>query len=279
MIIGYVCSFGVLLFFSFFILSFLLLFFFIEYFIYLHFKCYSISWFPHCNSPLSYHLPFYKDGPHFTGPRAILCYICSLSHYWSLHVYSLVGGLVPDSSGILAGRYCCSSYGVETPSAPSVLSLTSLGTQCSVQWLAASIEEKQLKWGSPLCRLWFFTVGKVKEQMLQSPGPITPTIWSEHLLTCILLTLSAQYYQDPCRKWSYHRGGPSLSAVVIKKPPQACPEIISQMIPAFVKLQLPLTITSAYSGIMEKENIIWDGHVYGLLLSFLLWSQHLVPAE
>ena len=43
----------------------------------------------------------------FTGPRALLslmfhktifCYICSWSH-GSLHVYSLVGGLVPGSSG------------------------------------------------------------------------------------------------------------------------------------------------------------------------------------
>ena len=30
--------------------------------------------------------------------KAILCYICSLSH-GSLHVYSLIGGLVPGSSG------------------------------------------------------------------------------------------------------------------------------------------------------------------------------------
>ena len=43
----------------------------------------------------------------FTGPRAshplmsnkaILCYICGWSH-GSFHVYSLVGGLVPGSSG------------------------------------------------------------------------------------------------------------------------------------------------------------------------------------
>jgi hypothetical protein len=31
--------------------------------------------------------------------KAILCYICSCSH-GSLHVYSLVGGLVSGSSGV-----------------------------------------------------------------------------------------------------------------------------------------------------------------------------------
>ena len=38
--------------------------------------------------------------------KAILCYICS----WN-HVYSLVGGLVPGSYGDLVGWYCCSDYG------------------------------------------------------------------------------------------------------------------------------------------------------------------------
>jgi hypothetical protein len=42
-------------------------------------------------------------------------------------VYSLVGGLVPGSSGEsgwgLIGWYCCPSMGLQTPSAPSVLSL------------------------------------------------------------------------------------------------------------------------------------------------------------
>ena len=38
--------------------------------------------------------------------KAILCYLCGLSH-GSLHVYSLVGGLAPGSSG---RSYCCSSY-------------------------------------------------------------------------------------------------------------------------------------------------------------------------
>jgi hypothetical protein len=46
--------------------------------------------------------------------NAVLCYICSWSH-GSLHMYSLVGGLVPGSSGGLVGCYCCSSYRVVNP--------------------------------------------------------------------------------------------------------------------------------------------------------------------
>jgi hypothetical protein len=46
--------------------------------------------------------------------NAILCYICIWNH-GSLHVYSLVGGLVSGSSGSLVGWYCCSSYGVTKP--------------------------------------------------------------------------------------------------------------------------------------------------------------------
>jgi hypothetical protein len=64
-----------------------------------------------------------------------LCHIYSWSQR-SFHVDSLVGGLVPRSSGNLVGWYCCSSYGV----ASSVLSLTPpLGTLCSIQQLAESI--------------------------------------------------------------------------------------------------------------------------------------------
>jgi hypothetical protein len=43
--------------------------------------------------------------------KAILCYICSWS-YGSLHMYFLVGDLVPGNSGGLVGWYCCSFYGV-----------------------------------------------------------------------------------------------------------------------------------------------------------------------
>jgi hypothetical protein len=46
--------------------------------------------------------------------KAILCYTCSLSH-GSLHVYPLVGGLVPGSFGGLVDWYWCSCYGVANP--------------------------------------------------------------------------------------------------------------------------------------------------------------------
>jgi hypothetical protein len=96
---------------------------FIRYFLYLHFKCYPLSWFPLWKPPIpSPHplpSPTHPLPPHcpsiplhwghgaFTGPgpllplmtgKAILCYICGWSH-GSLHVYSLVGGLVSGSSG------------------------------------------------------------------------------------------------------------------------------------------------------------------------------------
>ena len=68
----------------------------------------------------------------FTGPRAspptkaILCYICSWSHGF-LPVYSLVGDLVPGSSGALVGWYCC-SYEVGNPfSSFSLFSNSSTG--------------------------------------------------------------------------------------------------------------------------------------------------------
>jgi hypothetical protein len=111
---------------------------FIGCFICLHFKCYPLSWFTPQKLPIP--SPFLlllwgcaPTEPHtpvsspshsstlghraFTEPllpllpeKAILCYICGWSH-GSLHVYSLVGGLVPGSSGGLVG-WCCSSYGV-----------------------------------------------------------------------------------------------------------------------------------------------------------------------
>ena len=64
--------------------------------------------------------------------KAIFCYICGWSP-GTLHVYSLINGLVPGSPGGLVGWYCCSSYGLQTLSAPSFLSLTCLlGTRPTV---------------------------------------------------------------------------------------------------------------------------------------------------
>ena len=56
--------------------------------------------------------------------KAILCYICSWSHV-SLNVYSLVGGLVPGSSGGSGWLILLNiSMVLQTPSAHSVLPLT-----------------------------------------------------------------------------------------------------------------------------------------------------------
>ena len=72
--------------------------------------------------------------------KVILCYICDWSH-GSLNVYSLVGGLVPGSTGwVWLVDIVVPPMGLQTPFAPWVLSLASpLGTPCSVQWLAGSI--------------------------------------------------------------------------------------------------------------------------------------------
>jgi hypothetical protein len=92
-----------------------------RYFLYLHFKCYPLSWFPlqkpHILSPFpcSPTQPILLTGPSILqywnlepsqdqGPllpltnKSILYYICSWNHE-SLHVYFSVGGLVPVSSG------------------------------------------------------------------------------------------------------------------------------------------------------------------------------------
>ena len=72
--------------------------------------------------------------------KAILCYICGWSH-GLLHVYSLVGGLVPGSSGegVWLVDIVVLLMGLQILSAPSGLPLTPpLGSPCSVQWLASS---------------------------------------------------------------------------------------------------------------------------------------------
>jgi hypothetical protein len=56
------------------------------------------------------------------------------------HVFSLVGGLVPENSGGYWLVHIVLPIGLQTPSAPWVLSLApSLGTPCSVQWMVVSI--------------------------------------------------------------------------------------------------------------------------------------------
>jgi hypothetical protein len=124
------------------------------------FQMLSPSWFPFKN-PLSHPHCFYKGAhppthslqPHLpsipihwgikssqdqgrTLPlkpnKAILCYISSCSH-GSFHVYSLVGGLVPENSGGSAWLILSFFLWSCKPSAPSVLSRTPpLGPPCSV---------------------------------------------------------------------------------------------------------------------------------------------------
>jgi hypothetical protein len=64
--------------------------------------------------------------------KAILCYICNWS-YGSLHVYSLIGGFVPGSSGVWLVDIVF-PLGFQSSSAPSVIPLSSsLGIPCSLQ--------------------------------------------------------------------------------------------------------------------------------------------------
>jgi hypothetical protein len=95
------------------------------------------------------------DPPQDQGPplclmsdEAILCYICSWSH-GSLHVYSLVGGLLPGSSGG-SGWLIFFSYGVANPfSSFSPSPNSSIGSDPCAQsdgWLQTS--------ASVLVRLW-----------------------------------------------------------------------------------------------------------------------------
>jgi hypothetical protein len=72
--------------------------------------------------------------------KAILYNICSSSHV-SILVYSLVGCLVPGSSGeVWLVDIIVLPMGLQTHSAPPVLSLnSSMVNPCSVQWLAVSI--------------------------------------------------------------------------------------------------------------------------------------------
>ena len=75
--------------------------------------------------------------PSIEVQQAILCY----THGWrlvSLHVYYLVGGEIPGNSGVSGWLIWLFFLRVQTPFAPSVLSLSlPLETLCSVQRVAA----------------------------------------------------------------------------------------------------------------------------------------------
>ena len=147
------------------------LFYFIRYFIYLHFKCYSLSRFPLQKSSIPSSLPLLLWGcscthppiPSFTHPQ----HSPMLGH-WTFPgsrasspidahqghplLHMLLEPWVPPcvllgwwfSPWELLGGFwfvdIVLPMGLQTPSAPSVLSLTPpLGMSCSVQWLAVSI--------------------------------------------------------------------------------------------------------------------------------------------
>jgi hypothetical protein len=128
--------------------SFIFFFFFLGYFMNLHFKCYPLSWtlsFLQDSLILSLSPCFYEDAPPPThshhpgvplywgiepsqdqGPllllmpdnAIILCSICGWSH-GSLHVYSLVGGLVSGNSGMVwLVHIVVLPMRMQTPSAP-----------------------------------------------------------------------------------------------------------------------------------------------------------------
>jgi hypothetical protein len=73
----------------------------------------------------------------YPGPS---CGLHRTKGYESLHVYSLVGGLVPGSFGGLVGWYCCSSCGFANFFSSYSPALTSpFGSPHSVQCLAVYI--------------------------------------------------------------------------------------------------------------------------------------------
>jgi len=131
---------------------------------YLHFKYYPLSLLSHIPSHLLLLLRLvslshtyshlnalalsYIGKTDFTGPRAFppidagLCY--SLPNMWLESwvppCVLVVGGLVPGSIGRVWLVDIVLPMVLQTPSTPSVFSLTSsLGSPCSVQWLAVSI--------------------------------------------------------------------------------------------------------------------------------------------
>ena len=127
--------------------------------------------------------------------KAILCYI----YGWS-HEYSLVGGLVPGSSGGrggLVGWYCCSSYEVTNPFSSFSPLIPPLGTPCSVRCLAASI------------RFWICQAlaELLRRQLYQ--GPV-----SKHLLASTIVSGFGNCIWDGFPRWdSLWMAFPSLSAL------------------------------------------------------------------
>ena len=134
---------------------------FIGHFIYLHFKCCTLSSFSSTNHSIpSFHSPAFMrvrlhppiplpcglELPQDQGStlplmagKAILCYICSWS-YGSLYVYYLVGSLVPWAlERGMVSWYFCSSYGVGNLfSSFSLCPNSSIEVSMFSQWLDSS---------------------------------------------------------------------------------------------------------------------------------------------
>ena len=124
-------------------------FFLIGYFIYLHFKCYPLSQLPLCKTPIpSPSSCFYEGAPLPTHPISSHC--PSIHLHWgikpsqdqgpgSLHVNSLVGGLVPGSSGGSGWLILLFFLWVANPFSAFSPSPNFCRSPCSDWWLALSI--------------------------------------------------------------------------------------------------------------------------------------------
>jgi hypothetical protein len=118
--------------------------------------------------------------------KAILCYICNWSH-GSLHVYSLVGGLVPGSSGGggLVGWYCCSSYGVANPLSSFIFSPnSSIGVLVLSSMI--SCKHRHLYWsGSGRASQETAISGSCQQEIL---GIISSVwVWWLHMRVCVVV--------------------------------------------------------------------------------------------
>ena len=173
------------------------------FFLYLHFKCYSLSWFPLQKHPIPSFLPLLTSSPTsssmcchsptldhlaLSGPRASPPIDVSQGHPllhmqlepwvppcvlfgwwfspWELWEYWLVHIVLP--------------MGLQAPSAPSVLSLAPpLGTLSSVQWLDESMH------------LWFCQAlaEPLRRQLYQAPV-------SKHLLASTIVSEFVDYIWD-----------------------------------------------------------------------------------
>jgi hypothetical protein len=142
---------------------------FIGYFIYLHFKYYSLSQFPSAN-PSSLLLPpasmkmlphppthsclttlasFYSGASSLDRVKGLPSHWCQIKESSATYTARAMGPsmctlwlvvLSLEALGVLVGWWCCLSYGVTNPfSSFRTFSSSSIGDLCLVHWLAVSI--------------------------------------------------------------------------------------------------------------------------------------------